>query len=223
MFYHVEKVLNPGDLNQLRDRLLSGTFVDGRTTAGWNARIVKNNLQLEPHSKMAQNMMGMITQALMRHPTFEMAARPKLMRPLMIARYEPGMEYGWHVDEPLMGGPPSLRSDIAFTLFLNDPSEYDGGELMLKGASGDQSFKLAQGDLVLYPATTLHRVSPVTHGMRLVALSWVQSLVRDAAQREILYDLDLTRKELFEREGKSPSFDRLNHSFANLIRMWVEA
>lgn len=223
MFYHVEKVLGPEDLKLARDRLSSGKFVYGRTTAGWNARLVKNNLQLEAKSKAAQGIITRITEILMRNATFEMAARPKLMRPLTMSRYEPGMQYGWHVDDPLMGGPPSLRSDLAFTLFLNEPEDYDGGELEIRGGTGVQSYKLAAGDLVLYPATTLHRVIPVTRGLRLVAVSWVQSLVRDAAQREILFEMDLTRREIFERDGKSPAFDRLNHAFANLVRMWVEA
>jgi PKHD-type hydroxylase len=222
VFLRIDNVLDPETLRQATAQVREAAFEPGQKTAGWNARMVKNNLQLGPGNPAGDGARKLLTEALLRNPQFDMAARPKMMRPLTIARYEPGMEYGWHIDDPLMGGPPALRTDVAFTMFLGQPEDCDGGELVIKLPQGEQAFKLPAGSLLLYPASTLHRVASVTRGVRLVALSWVQSLVRDDTCREILYDLDLTRRELFEREGKSAGFDRLNRSFANLVRMWVE-
>ena len=222
VFLRIDNVLGADVLERITAQLAHGHFEDGRKTAGWNARLVKNNLQLEPGSKAAEELRKVVTEALLRNGAFEMAARPKLMRPLTFARYEPGMEYGWHVDDPLMGGPPPLRTDLAFTLFLCDPAGYDGGELVVQAPQGNQGFKPPAGSLVLYPASTLHRVAPVTRGVRLVAISWVQSLVRDGHQRELLYELDVARREVFESGGKCPAFDRINRILGNLVRLWAE-
>jgi PKHD-type hydroxylase len=129
------------------------------------------------------------------------------------------MQYGSHVDDALMGG---MRTDISFTLFLSDPTSYDGGELIIDSASGEETFKLEAGALVAYPATSLHRVGAVTRGTRLAAIGWARSFVRDPAQRELLFDLDTVRRQLFAREGKSAAFDLISKSFANLLRMWAE-
>jgi PKHD-type hydroxylase len=129
------------------------------------------------------------------------------------------MEYGSHVDDAVMGSTDPIRSDVSFTLFLNPPDAYDGGELVIESTAGEQAFKLPAGGLVLYPSSTLHRVVPVT---RLAAVSWVQSQIRDPGCREILFDLDTARRTLFEREGKSREFDLLSKSLANLLRLWAE-
>ena len=145
--------------------------------------------------------------------------RPKALSPLLFSRYEKGMHYGSHVDDALMDG---MRTDVSFTLFLSDPKSYDGGELVIESASGEETFKLAAGSLVAYPATSLHRVGDVTRGTRLAAVGWARSFIRDAARRELLFDLDTARRQMFAREGKSAEFDLVSKSLANLMRMWAE-
>jgi PKHD-type hydroxylase len=137
----------------------------------------------------------------------------------MFSRYEPGHEYGAHVDDPLMAG---KRSDVSFTLFLSDPASYEGGELVLDTPLGEEAIKLDPGSVFIYPATLLHRVAPVTRGVRLAAVGWVRSYIRDAAQRELLFDLETARRRLFDREGKSADGDLLARCAANLQRMWCE-
>ena len=214
-------VLSPAETRDIRAALGRLTFVDGALTAGQFARTVKHNTQLE-QTPDAQKLQQAALQALFRHPTFEMAARPKAIKPILFSRYEPGMEYGTHVDNAVMSGRPPVRSDISMTIFLSDPGDYDGGELIMEGGAGEQPFKLPPGCAILYPSTTLHRVAPVTRGARLAAVTWVQSLVRDPAHREILFDLETTRRSLFDSHGKSREFDLVSKCFANLLRMWAD-
>ena len=129
------------------------------------------------------------------------------------------MHYGSHVDDALMGG---MRTNVSFTLFLSDPKSYDGGALAIESTSGEESFKLAAGSLVAYPSTSLHRVTAVTRGARLAAVGWARSFIRDPARRELLFDLDTARRQLFARDGKSAEFDLVSRSLANLLRMWAE-
>ena len=222
MLLSIDNVLTAGELADVSASLGSGPFQDGRTTAGWNARLVKHNLQLEPRSEKAKALREMVTAALFRNGPFNLAVRPKLMRPVMFTRYEPGMEYGLHVDDPLMGGPPPMRTDVSFTLFISAPGDYDGGELIIHAYQQELSFRPAAGSLVLYPSTTIHRVAPVRRGVRLAASSWVQSIIRDTEQREILYDLDIARRENFDAHGKTREFDLMSKVFANLMRRWGE-
>src|SRR5262249_47480867 len=156
---------------------------------------------------------------ILAHDVFRMAVRPKALSPLLFSRYEPGMHYGSHVDDALMDG---MRTDVAFTLFLCDPASYDGGELTSERPGGEETFKVDAGALIAYPATSLHRVTDLTRGARLAAVGWARSFIRDPAQRELLFDLDSARRQLFAREGKSAEFDLLSKSSANLLRMWVE-
>jgi PKHD-type hydroxylase len=137
----------------------------------------------------------------------------------MFSRYEGGMHYGSHVDDALMQG---MRTDVSFTLFLSEPESYDGGELVIESASGEDAVKLDAGSLLAYPSTTLHHVAAVTRGVRLAAVGWARSFIRDGAQRELLFDLDTARRRLFAREGKSAEYDLVSKSLANLMRMWVE-
>ena len=214
-------ILKPAELRDIRAALQRLSFVDGALTAGQFARTVKRNAQLE-QTPDAQKLQQAVLAALFRHPTFEMAARPKAIKPFLFSRYEPGMEYGTHVDNAIMSGRPPVRSDISMTVFLSDPGEYDGGELIMEGGAGEQPFKLPPGCAILYPSTTLHRVSPVTRGARLATVTWIQSIVRDPTHREILYDLETTRRALFEQQGKTREFDLVSKSFANLLRMWAD-
>lgn len=215
----LSNVLDQETLTRIRAMLATALFADGAATAGWNARPVKHNLQTT-HDVAAQ----LVDQALNRHPVFVGAAFPARRRAPLFSRYQPGMSYGTHVDNPLMGGPSPLRADLAVTVFLSDPADYDGGELVLDTAGGTQAYKLAAGQAIVYPATTLHQVTEVTRGERLAAILWVQSLVRDAAQREILFDLDTVRRRLWEQAGRvsTPEFDLLSKTHANLLRAWAE-
>jgi len=140
-----------------------------------------------------------------------------------VARYQPGMAYGDHIDEPLMGaGGPRLRSDLSMTVFLNPPGQYEGGELVIHTGFGVQAVKLAAGDAVLYPSSSLHRVAEVTAGERLVALTWIQSDVRDAARREVLHELDKARQHLLAGDPESETARQVDRSYANLLRMWAD-
>ncbi|MGH7006390.1 MAG: Fe2+-dependent dioxygenase, partial [Alphaproteobacteria bacterium] len=182
---------------------------------------VKHNRQAEPDDVAAAA--DLVSKGLAAHSVYQAAALPQRMSAVLFNRYEPGMEYGPHVDDAVMGsGRARLRSDLSFTLFLDDPRSYEGGDLVIESASGEQSFKLEAGACLLYPATSLHRVAPVTHGRRHAAVGWVQSLVRAADAREVLFDLDTARRAVFEQQGKSSTFDLLAKTYATLLRRWAE-
>ena len=219
MFLVLESVLDAPAIDGLRATLAGARFAEGTSTAGWYARGVKNNLQTN-HDAAAQK----VHQALLRHRNFRAAAQPNVILPPTFSRYVPGMGYGSHVDEAIMGAPQAVRTDIALTLFLSDPSTYDGGELVVETYTGKTSYKLPAGHAILYPATSLHHVAPITRGERLAAVLWIQSLVRDAGKREILYDLDTLRKSLWQASGqvKTPESDLAARTYANLLRLWAD-
>ncbi len=193
-------------------------FVDGRATAGWHAREVKRNEQARSGAA-ADAVLAKIRDALLAHEVFLAAARPKAIVGLMISRYTAGMSYGGHVDDAVIGG---MRVDLSFTLFLSSEDAYEGGELVVEDPLEDRRIRLPAGELILYPSTSLHRVEPVTRGMRLAIVGWVRSLIRSPAQREVLFDLELALRQVFEREGKTPLFDRLAKTRSNLLRLWAE-
>jgi PKHD-type hydroxylase len=194
-------------------------FIDGRETAGFAARLVKENRQAEGDERGLETIRKLVHERILGNEVFALAVRPKTLSALLFSRYEPGMHYGSHVDDALIAG---MRTDLSFTLFLSDPASYKGGELIIETASGEEAFKAAAGALLVYPATSLHRVAPVTRGVRFAAVGWARSFVRDPARRELLFDLDTARRQMFAREGKSAEFDLISKSFANLLRMWVE-
>ena len=218
MIITIADVLSTGDVKEIGGALAASRFEDGRHTAGWSARLVKNNEQARD-SATIRLLRERITKAIVENELFDAAVRPRALTPLLFSRYGPGREYGAHVDNPLIDG---VRTDVSFTLFLADPESYDGGELVIETVGGEEDIKLRAGHLVAYPSTTLHRVAPVTRGERLAAVGWAQSYIRDGAQREILFDLETARRRLFEQSGKSPEFDLLAKSAANLFRMWAE-
>ncbi|WP_293276692.1 MULTISPECIES: Fe2+-dependent dioxygenase [unclassified Microcoleus] len=215
-------ILSSEELGLIVDRLKNAEFVDGKLTAGWYAQQVKNNAQLKNDAAPTQELINLVNQALKRNSLFQIAARPKAIRPIMFSRYQGGMYYGTHIDNAIMGDEELMRSDLSLTLFLSDPATYTGGELVIESTQGEQAFKLDAGSMVVYPTTTLHRVEPVTEGERLAAVTWVQSLVRDAHNREILFDLDTVRDTLFQKSGKTAEFDLLSKSIANLLRKWAD-
>ena len=218
MILAIADILSASDIEAVRAGLASAPFVDGKATAGWSAKLVKSNLQASD-SPNIERLRSLIETRLVEHPVFALAARPKAIMGPLFSRYQPGHAYGTHVDDALIAG---RRTDVSFSLFLADPASYDGGELVIDSASGEEAFKLPPGSIVVYPATTLHRVAPVTRGERLVAAGWVRSYVRDPSHREFLFDLETARRRLFDREGKSAEGDLLAKCAANLVRMWCD-
>jgi len=215
----IANVLSRTDLTNVRNVLKRARFVDGRATAGFAARLVKNNEQVDARDRSIEVIRKLVTERIAKNELFQLAVRPKKLSPLMFARYQRGKNYGSHVDDPLMNG---MRTDVSFTLFLSDPKTYSGGELVIESAAGEDPIKPPAGAMVIYPTTALHRVAKVTKGQRLVCVGWARSLIRDAARRELLFDLDTARRRMFARGGKSADYDLVSKSLANLMRMWVE-
>ena len=218
MILAIADILSVAEIEAVRAGLAHAPFVDGKTTAGWSAKLVKSNLQAGAGAKV-ETLRVLVETRLIEHSVFALAIRPKTIIGPLFSRYQPGHAYGAHVDDALIGG---SRTDVAFTLFLTDPELYDGGELIIDTASGEEAFKLPSGSLVTYPATTLHRVEPVTRGERMVAAGWVRSYVRDPSHRELLFDLETARRRLFDREGKTAEGDLLAKCAANLMRLWCD-
>jgi len=219
MILTLDQVLSPDELTDITKILATAEFVDGKTTAGWHAKLVKNNTQLQSKAECSPDLRARIKTALLRHPLFKVAVQPRTIHTLLFSRYGVGMSYGDHVDNAFMNG---ARSDISFTLFLNASTEYEGGELCVELADGVHTYKMEAGSAIIYPSSTIHRVETVTAGNRLVAVGWVQSRVRDPQKREILFDLDTARRSLFASTGKTPEFDLISKSHANLLRQWAE-
>ncbi|HKR75378.1 MAG TPA: Fe2+-dependent dioxygenase [Rhodanobacter sp.] len=224
MIVCVPDVLTAQELGTLRTELQAAPFVDGSATAGWSARTVKKNQQIDTGSAGYARMADIVRTAFRRNGLLQAALLPSATTQPLFNRYAGGMEYGAHVDSPVMGGMGSaVRTDIAITVFLSDPRSYDGGELVTHASGGmEYAFKLEAGAAIAYPANTLHHVNPVTRGARDAAIIWVQSMVRDPARRELLWDLESAKRDIFGREGKSQAFDAVSRSHANLLRMWAE-
>lgn len=218
MFLAIDDLLHAATVGAVREEAAGLAFEDGANTAGRFAREVKANDQAAA-SDARDAVLALVARALQGNALFAAAARPKAMTPLILSRYREGQTYGLHVDDALMGG---LRTDISFTVFLSDPDSYDGGALILEDSLEARAVKLAAGSVFLYPSTTLHRVEPVTRGERLAVVGWVQSRIRQADQREILFDLDKSIAELHATTGKSALFDTLCKTRSNLLRMWAE-
>ena len=221
MIFTINQILSPDEITEIEQVLEQAEFIDGKLTAGWHAKLVKNNQQLKAGTQ--NELKTKIRAALNKNPLFQSAVRPKSIHSLLFSRYDTGMSYDTHVDNALMGSSSGLyRSDVSFTLFLNSPQDYQGGELIIEGVQEEQSYKLEAGSAIVYPSTTLHRVNPVTKGRRLVVIGWVQSTIRDAGDREILFDLETARRAVFAKSGKTPEFDLISKSIANLLRKWAD-
>ncbi len=221
MIFTISNLLSPEDLKEITAILETAEFVDGKLTAGWHAKLVKQNQQLKTGT-FATQLKSKIETALINNALFQTAIRPKKIHSLLFSRYQAGMSYDRHVDNALMGKTTIWRSDVSFTLFLNSPNNYQGGELIIEGMQDDRPYKLEENSAIVYPSTTIHRVVPVTEGTRLVAVGWVQSLIRDASDRELLFDLETARRSMFAQTGKTPEFDLISKSIANLLRKWAE-
>ena len=216
----------PEIIAQVRAKIAGGPFISGKATAVGHAVNIKNNLVLAPDSPAAKQAVELLAGALHGHPTFQAAVWPEgMLRPLF-CRYDVGMSYGDHIDGALMGEPPEvIRCDVAVTVCLNDAADYDGGELVIDSAGASRSWKGRPGDAIVYPADTLHRVNEVTRGVRDVAITWVQSMVREPDRRRTLFDLktalDALDREFLPPKPPPPYVDAIRRSYFNLIRMWV--
>ncbi len=225
MIVCIPSVLELTELRRVREGLAAEAFIDGKTTAGARAKRVKHNLQLPAKAEGASELKSLVVRGLERNRTFQRVALPKTVHRPLISRYEVGMAYGRHVDNALMGKSGNgrkARSDLSVTVFLSDPGDYDGGELMLESPFEEMPIKLPAGAAAVYPSGALHRVAPVTRGVRLAAVTWVESYVRDPARREVLHDLDLIRCKLAEAEPGWDETDLAHKAYSNLLRMWSE-
>ena len=225
MIVRIPQVLTAEELANVRERLAKASWVDGRVTAGHQNVKVKSNLQLAEDSQDARELGAIVMRGLERNTLFMSAALPRHVYPPMFNRYEPGMNFGTHIDGAIrqIGATSQrIRTVISATLFLNAPEDYEGGELLVEDTYGAHSVKLPAGDMVIYPATSLHRVTPVTKGARIASFFWVQSLVKDDGERSLLFDLDRAIAELGQTvPGESAAMLRLTASYHNLVRKWT--
>lgn len=223
MLLTIPGLLIPAQLEKLRELLDGAEFVDGRLTAGFAAARVKNNLELKAETARRERLNRVLMAAFAHNPSFRFGALPHRVADPIVARYTPGMEYGDHVDDAIMGTQgPRFRTDVSMTVFLNPPESYDGGELRIRSPFGEREVKLPAGDAVIYPSSSLHRVAEVTRGERLVVLTWIQSYVRDAARRELLYELNLAREALLKSQPGAETTGYVDRSYSNLLRMWAD-
>jgi len=214
----LENVCTDDEVSALVRLISRGDYADGGQTAGRAARQVKLNDQLQSGGVL-DTVRQTVQRALDRHPLYKAYARPKSTIRMLVSRYEEGSAYGAHVDEPIMGG---KRVDLSFTLFLSPPDSFEGGELTLLEPSGSVEVKLPAGHVVLYPTQALHEVKPVISGERLAVVGWIRSYIRSPQQREILFEMDVATSTVFDAQGKSPLYDTLAKTKANLMRMWAD-
>jgi len=224
MLLHIEKVLTSAQVAEFRRRLAQGEWVDGKATAGEQSALAKRNLQIPVDSPLAREMGETILEVLGRTPQFISAALPLRVYPPLFNRYDPGMAFDTHIDNTIrFAGPVRFRTDVSSTLFLTDPDDYEGGELIIEDAYGEHAVKLPAGDMVVYPASSLHRVAPVTRGSRWSSFFWSQSMVRSDEQRSLLFGMDQAVQALSGRLGAGdPQVVALAGSYHNLLRMWAE-
>lgn len=225
MLIHVPEILDAAQVTSMRTALQAADWSDGRETVGPQGARVKRNQQLPDASPLRHKLGATVLDALTRNGLYHAATLPQQTLPPRFNRYQGGGQYGFHVDGAVMAmphAPGQLRSDIACTLFINEPDTYDGGELIISDTYGEHEVKLPAGDLVVYPASSLHRVAPVTRGTRLAALFWVQSLIRDDAQRRMLFELDASIRQLDSGNTEAEVTLRLTAIYHNLLRMWAQ-
>jgi len=226
MIITIPYLLQPAQVTEARQLLDAAQWVDGKVTAGHQSARAKDNEQLPEDSPAARQLGTMVLGALERSPRFVSAALPLKVFPPLFNRYKGGQSFGLHVDNAvrqIRGTPHRVRTDLSATLFLAEPAEYDGGELVVEDTYGAHAIKLPAGHMVLYPASSLHRVNPVTRGARIASFFWIQSMVREDAQRALLFDMDTAIQRLAQETPDHPSAVQLTGVYHNLLRMWAEA
>jgi PKHD-type hydroxylase len=225
MIVQVPNVLNPDQIARCREVMSRASWIDGRVTAGYQSAVVKDNRQLPEHSPEARELGDIVVAALERSPMFITAALPLRVFPPLFNRYEGGEKFGAHLDNSIRQIPGTsyrIRTDISATLFLSAPEEYDGGELVIDDAYGAHAVKLNAGDMVVYPASSLHHVKPVTRGVRLASFFWVQSMVRDDSTRTLLFDLDIAINKVNQALPNHGAVVELTNCYHNLLRRFAE-
>ncbi len=227
MLLHVRQVLKTAELHEARKILSKASWTDGRVTSGEQSAKVKNNQQLPEAAEETQLLQQLVLRGLEQSPLFFSGALPKQISPPMFNRYSGETSYfGDHVDSAVRyfnRGAGRVRTDISCTLFLSDPADYDGGELVIEDTLGSQRVKLDAGDLIVYPGTTVHRVEPVTRGERIASFFWVQSMIRSDEQRRLLFDMDKHLRQLRSTHGETDSAAiGLTSTYHNLLRMWAD-
>lgn len=226
MLIVIEKLLDADEVAQFREQLGNASWIDGKQTAGSRSIAVKQNLQLDLQDATARRLGNIVLKKLGHNPTFISASLAETIWPPVFNLYQDGGHYGTHSDAALMRLPEenrTIRSDLSATLFLSDPNDYDGGELLIEEAFGAQAVKLEAGDMVLYPSSSLHQVTPVTRGQRICAITWIQSSIADTSARSLLFDLDQSIQSLaVGRPVDDPAIDQLIHVYHNLVRRWAK-
>jgi PKHD-type hydroxylase len=219
---HINALLTADELTTIDALIAQANFADGKLTANLAAKAVKNNYQIEANNESLSAIQKIIREALKQSPLFNIAALPKEIFPFLVSKYMPGNNYGWHVDSPMMQGAKNIRTDLAMTVFLSDPNTYEGGELSINSNNTITNFKPAKGDAILYPCQFLHCVNEVKSGERLAAVTWIQSNVKDAAQRQILFELNQVHSALYQQAPNAPATNLLLQTHSNLFRMWAD-
>ncbi|HEY9396888.1 MAG TPA: Fe2+-dependent dioxygenase [Burkholderiales bacterium] len=225
MLIQIPDVLSKEQVRQCREILDAADWVDGRATAGYQGAKVKNNRQLPEGSPAARELGDFVLAALERNALFISAVLPARVYPPLFNRYEGGETFGDHIDNAVRlmpGSGQKIRTDISSTLFLSEPDEYDGGELLIEDTYGTHTVKLPAGSMVVYPGTSLHRVTPVTRGVRIGSFFWTQSMIRDDGQRTLLFDLDSSIQRLNQQQADERALVHLTGCYHNLLRMWAE-
>ena len=222
MIVPLTQVLSQSLLMRINEIFAQANFIDGRLSAGLLAAPVKNNLELVTQQDYYQELNQLVLENLFQHPLYQAVAMPlRISSPLYI-KYRPNMYYGPHVDNPIMGKGQMYRCDMACTIFLNQSEDYVGGELCIKNPCGETCFKLNAGDALMYPATSVHSVNPISQGERRVAVVWIQSMIRAAEQREVLFNVHQLREKLMNQQMGEPASQQLEWVYANLVRMWAQ-
>ncbi len=223
MLITIPEVLSKEELAVVHDYISSASFTNGKLSAGSEASDVKNNLEMQTSDRSMAQLNNLVMGKLIKHPVYLNAGMPAKIAAPFYAKYTAGMQYGSHIDDPVMGPPGQrYRTDLSITVFLNPPEDYDGGELVVQTAFGEQRVKLDAGSAVMYPSGSTHRVAEVTRGERVVAVTWVQSMVRDPSQRELLYKLSQARDILLEKSKGETETELVSNAYINLMRMWSE-
>jgi PKHD-type hydroxylase len=225
MLLHIPDILTTEHVSHCRQKLEQADWVDGRVTAGHQSALAKDNMQLPEDHPVARELGELILAALQNNPLFMAAALPLKVFPPLFNRYQGGQSFGTHVDNAVRqvtGTPHRVRTDLSATLFLASPDEYDGGELSVEDTYGLHNIKLPAGHLILYPASSLHHVQPVTRGARLASFFWIQSMVRDDGQRTLLFDLDMAIQRVGAEMADHPSVIQLTGVYHNLLRRWAD-
>ncbi|OCX15292.1 Fe2+-dependent dioxygenase [Ectopseudomonas hydrolytica] len=224
MLLHIPGIFSQEEASSIRQTLEQADWADGKATAGYQSALAKHNLQLPQDSELANSISSLMLPRIWKNPLFYSAALPSKVFPPLYNCYTGGGNFGYHIDNairPIRNSPEQVRTDLSATVFFSDPASYDGGELVIQDTYGEQRIKLAAGDMVLYPGTSLHKVLPVTKGARIASFFWIQSMVREDSQRTMLFEMDQAIQMLTLDHPDHPSLLRLTGTYHNLLRRWA--